>query len=197
MFFYNKNRLKKAAEKNVAQGNVEKAVAIYRKILVREPDETDVLVILGDLLPRLGRKDEGLESLRRAAGIFTAANETQKAISIYKKYIQYQPGDLDMLNSLAELLLKANNPAEAGRTLLQAAQLCAANDPSKAIFYFEKVLKNDPANLESLSTLGELYSKQKLMPKALEYNFLAGKKYFEKGQFANSYSHLAWVVRFR
>jgi len=174
---------------------VEKAVAVYQKILSREPDETDVLVILGDLLPRLGRKAEGLEFLRQAAGIFTTANETQKAISIYKKYIQYSPGNLDMLNALAELLLKANNPVEAGRVLLQAAQLSAADDPTKAIFYYEKVLKGDPGNLDSLAALGELYSKQKLLPKALEYNFLAGKKYFEKGQYASSYSHLAWVIQ--
>jgi tetratricopeptide (TPR) repeat protein len=195
MIFYNKASLKKGAEKCVAQGNLEKAVSLYQKILNREPHETDVLTVMGELQIRLGRKRDGLECLRQVAEVYQQGSEPSKAIIIFKKLSKHAPEDLDILTTLADLQLQGGQTYESVQTLTRAAQLAVRADAGKAIFFHERILKIDPENLDSLAALGELYTRQRMDAKAQDYNFRAGKKYFEKGNFAKSYLHLYAVVQ--
>ena len=195
MLFYNKARLKKSGEKLVAQGQLDKAVAVFDKILANEPEETDILFLAGELKIRLKQRESGLALLHKAASLYDQGNETQKAISIFKKYLQHDPDNLDILSKLADLHLKAGHPGETSQTLLRAAAVASAKDPSQAIYYYEKVLKHEPDNPEGLASLAELYLKQKLIPKAVECSFRAGQKFFEKGNYAKSYMHLYTVIQ--
>jgi tetratricopeptide (TPR) repeat protein len=195
MIFYNKARLKHGAEKCVAQGNLTKAVAIYQKILEREPQETDILSLQGELMIRLGRKKEGLECLKQAAAAYRQANETTKAATIFKKLLQHDPENQEVLLTIAELHLQGGQFYESVQTLNRAAQLAARDDAGKAIFLYEKVLKIDPENVDGMAALAELYTRQKMDAKAQEYHFKAGKKYFDKGNFVKSYMHLSVVTQ--
>ena len=195
MFFYNKERLKKAAEKNVAQGNLEKAISQYEKILNKEPAETDILGVLGELKIKTGQQEEGLSLLRKAAEIYSNEGQHNKAITILKKCVRFDPENEEYLKELTDLYIQSDKKENAVDALLQTGKLVEKKEPGSAIYYYEKALKFDPNNVDALAALGELYSKQKLTQKALEYNFNAGKKLYEKGDFARSYIHLYEVIQ--
>ena len=195
MIFYNKTRLKRGAEKCVAQGNLTKAVALYQKILNREPQDTDILSLLGELKIRLGQKREGLEYLKQAAAAYRQANETAKAVTIFKKLLQHDPENQEVLLTVSELHLQGGQFFESVQTLNRAAQLAASEDAGKAIFLYEKILKVDPENIDGMAALAELYARQKMDARAQEYHFKAGKKFFEKGNFVKSYMHLSTVTQ--
>src|SRR5512139_1899836 len=195
MFFYNKANLKRGAEKCVAQGNLTKAVTLYQKILSREPQEIDILSLQGELKIRLGQKQEGLECLKQAAAAYRQANEPAKAVTIFKKLLQYEPDNQDVLITIAELHLQGGQFYDSVQALNRAAKLAAREDTGKAIFLNEKILKVDPENVDGMAALAELYAKQKMDAKALEYHFKAGKKFFDKGNFVKSYMHLSMVTQ--
>jgi tetratricopeptide (TPR) repeat protein len=195
MLFYNKERLKKSGEKLVAQGQLDKAVGVFEKILAREPDETDILVLAGELQIRLKHRESGLALLKKAAILYGQGNEPSKAISIFKKYLQHDPENLEIMSQLADLHQKAGHAVEASQVLLRAAAAASSKDPSQAIYYYEKVLKHEPDNADGLALLAELYLKQKLIPKAVDCSFRAGRKFFEKGNYAKSYMHLYTVIQ--
>lgn len=195
MLFYNKERLKQKAERSVAQGSLLKAAGHYRQIIKQEPEERDVLCMLGEVLIKLGKKAEGLDCLKKAARIFNQQNENLKAMSIWKKYLQHAGQDLDAISALAELYLQVNNPQEAAGCWVKASHICEKENTSGAIFYLEKAMKIDPENLDTLVALAELYSREKMTQRAQEYHFRAGKKLFERGDFARSYFHLYAVIQ--
>ena len=195
MFFYNKARLKRGAEKCVAQGNLTKAVTLYNKILSREPQEIDILSIQGELKIRLGQKQEGLECLKQAAAAYRQGNEPAKAITIFRKLLQHEPENQEVLMTVSELHLQAGQLYEAVQALNKTAQLAERDDPGKAIYLYEKVLKVDPENVDGMAALAELYTRQKMDAKAQEYHFKAGKKFFDKGNFVKSYMHLSTVTQ--
>lgn len=195
MIFYNKARLKRGAEKCVAQGNLTKAVALYQKILSREPQETDILSLQGELKIRLGQKRDGLECLKQAAAAWRQANETAKAVTIFKKLLQYDPENQEVLMTISELHLQGGQFYDSVQALNKAAQLAAREDAGKAIFLYEKILKVDPENVDGMAALAELYTRQKMDAKAQEYHFKAGKKFFDKGNFVKSYLHLSNVTQ--
>lgn len=195
MLFYNKVRLRNAAEKCIAQNNLEKAVQLYGKILRHEPEEKDALCMLGELKIKQGDQTGGLASMRRAAELYAQGGERAKAISIYRNYLQFAPEDVEILQTLADLYQQSTQRDETVQTLLKAGRICAGQDASKAIFYFERAIKIDPDNVETLSALGEICTRERLLAKAGEYNFKAGKRLFEKGDYSRGYQHLYAVIQ--
>lgn len=190
MFFYNKERIKKTAEKKVAAGQMDKAAELYNRILVREPDDKDVLCILGELRIKQGQRRDGLGFLKTAGDLFNQAGEKQKAVSVYRKFLRHEPEDIDVLSGLADLLAQTGHQRQAIETWQGIGRILEGKDLAKAIYYYEKARKMAPRDVETVAALAELYGKQKLLPKAQELNFLAGKQFFEMGDYARSYLHL-------
>jgi len=85
------------------------------------------------------------------------------AIAEYLKILSLDPEDILILNTIGDLYLQQNNPAEANRFFHQVADRYARDSFFlKAIAVYKKILKSDPDNFEINSTLASLYARQGL-----------------------------------
>ncbi|MBP7867218.1 MAG: DUF4388 domain-containing protein [Acidobacteria bacterium] len=195
MLFFDRDALMQSAAHCVAKGKLEKAVAKYRKILSRKPDDKEALGLAGDLLIQLGNKKVGFQCLDRAAALYLESGEWAKAITVYNKMLRHDPENETLMTTVADIYQQKEKTREAVEVLLKAAKVKSKTDPSKAIYFLERVTRLAPDNLEALEILADHYDKQKLTGRARDCHLAAGKKYFERGEFARCCLHLYEIIQ--
>ncbi len=99
-------------------GDLETAEALYRKILEIDPQNADVLHLLGFLAYQVGFGEEGAALIEEAiqlapeialfqsnlAKIYLSEKELEKAEIAYRRSLELNPDDLDIMNDLGNLL---------------------------------------------------------------------------------------------
>ncbi len=154
-------------------GDLVKAEAAYRQILIQNPENADVLHLLGVLSSQAGRPDSAVELLLAALrirphqpAIFNDLAKTyrilghwQAAREAFEVAIDLQPHFIDARNNLGALLHEHNDSESALRHLQKALELdanhleshynlgCVYLDQSQfkpAIQHFEQVLRQAP-----------------------------------------------------
>jgi tetratricopeptide (TPR) repeat protein len=115
-------------------GNLEKAEAHYRRILESDPKNHNVLHLLGFLAYQLGFGEEGLALIKEAisyepnvslfhsnlAKVSLELKDLEQAEVAYRRCLELESGNLDIMNDLANLLrIKEKGP---GSKSLQEAQ---------------------------------------------------------------------------
>lgn len=89
------------------------------------------------------------------------------AIEEYRKLVNWDPTDLNMLNTLGDLYARAGLNEEAKRIFSRVAQGYSHQGfTSKAIALLKKVLRIDPADLDAAAKLAECYLAQGLRGEA-------------------------------
>jgi len=104
--------------------------------------------------------------------------------------LSYDPQNVDILALLGDIHSKMEQRNAAIEAYTQAGKIIKETDAGKAIYFFEKVHKYNTEDIETLSALAELYTRQKLQKKALDLHLEVGKKLFEKGDYDRCHLHL-------
>lgn len=97
-----KTAVTKEAQKYIAKGEIDKAVAELQKILKEEQD-ANVYNAIGDLYLRKKEKEKAIEEFKKAANIFKEDGFYLKAIALYKKILNINSSDTATLLLLGEL----------------------------------------------------------------------------------------------
>ncbi len=87
----------------LAQGKLERDLAELRHKAAQEPNNYYFLVKIGDLLEKLGRRQEALESYRRAAEKYTQKGFLVQAIAVNKLILRLDPSQVEIHDHLAQL----------------------------------------------------------------------------------------------
>ncbi len=190
MLFYDRDALMESAARCVAKGKLEKAIGKYRKILTREPEDKDALGLVGELLFQIGNKRLGFRCFEQAANLYLSAGETAKAVTMYNKMLRHDPDNDTLLATVSDIYQRDGKIREAVGILLNAAKRREKIEPSQAIFFYEKIIKLDPENLEAIENLADHYAKQKLLSKARDLHLTAGNLLFERKNYARACLHL-------
>lgn len=156
------NTLESAIKKH-RQGLFADAKALYEEILLKDPNNADVLHLLGILLGQSLESAQAKAYLAQAlvlqpnnatfhnsmGNICKQLNEYNEAEQHYKKAIELQPLSLTAYNNLAIL--------------------CSIQDRyPEAIHYAEQAIKFDPSNVEGHFNLAMLHLKQNQLHAALD-----------------------------
>ncbi len=133
-------------------GRNEKAILIYRSLLQKEPDKIeylralanlyysqkmykDAIALLKKILPNdLSNRDD----LANIALAYDSMGDTSKAFAAYKNAVQANPTDKDLI-------------------FLFGVHQYKNHHFKKALHLFERVLKLDPQDFESISNIGNSY----------------------------------------
>src|SRR5687767_6525050 len=116
-------------------GDVERAVAAYRQVLLAAPDNPEALTLLGTGLLQLGRAAEAVEFLESAgrkqrnnaellanlAQCYSALNRHDAAEAAWRKAIRIEPGRLHFQLGAAGAIALQGRPAEAEALLRRLA----------------------------------------------------------------------------
>jgi len=101
-----KSKILKNAERFIASGKISQAIDEYLKILKENPKDWNLIIQIGDLMLKVNRTDEAIESFQRVADYYYEDGFFLKAIAIYKRINKLNPGLTEICIRLADLYLK-------------------------------------------------------------------------------------------
>lgn len=138
---------RRAFESVVAEhrrGNLTRAIAGYKRLLVQRPKNGELLANLATALKQAGRREEALECFRRAVGTVRAPPEVwfnfgnllaelkqlAEAEAAYRKALELDPGLYRAATNLANLLSDLKRTDEAIELHRRAIAAAIGNLPS-------------------------------------------------------------------
>jgi tetratricopeptide (TPR) repeat protein len=182
-----KNKSLQAAVEQYQSGNLEQAEIICRDILKVQPDNAEILHLLGLILYKLEDNEHAIKNIQKAlkidpnnadaffdlGNIFQEEGHIVKAINNYKKAIK--------LNS---------NYAEAYNNMGIALQDDMRLD--KAIECYKEAIRIDTAYAEAYNNLGSVYQEMKKLDEAITH---FQKALLLKPDYPNAYHNLVDAVQ--
>lgn len=176
----------KEAQKYIARGQVDKAIAEWEKLAKEYPDGNTYNMI-GDLYLKKGGRSEATESFHKAADFFRKEGFSLKAVALYKKILNINPADADALLALGELNEKKGLTTDAIKFYLAAADSLAKGGlKEKLLAIYEKIIALSPSNIPLRNKVAEIYIKEGLQSEAgIQYLHIA-RIYSEKADIEKS-----------
>ncbi len=172
----------KEAQKYLARGQVDKAISEWEK-LIRESPDGNTYNIIGDLYLKKGDRTEAIDSFHKAADFFRHEGFSLKALALYKKILNINPGDARSLLALGELNESKGLTTDAIRFYLAAADtLSKEGNKEKLLEIYEKILALSPSNIPLRSKVAEIYLKEGLISEAVKQYLRIARLYGEKGE---------------
>jgi len=147
----------KAANLFRDQGFSMKAMALYKKILNINPQNTDALVTLAELNSERGLVGNANESYLAAAEILVKSDAVDKAVELYEKIMEISPDSLPLHQRIADLYTKIGLSVQAAGVYVRcaAAHLDRGN-VDKAQALYQKVVDSVPGDPEGYIGLSKV-----------------------------------------
>jgi tetratricopeptide (TPR) repeat protein len=157
----NKRKILESAQKHLQRGALDKALEDYRLLLKADPHDANVLLKVGDLYLKQGRREEAINAYLRVAQQFTRDGFDAKAVALYKQIARLDPKRQDVAVPLAELYARMGLVPDAIAALQSAADAAyRAGDKDGALELLRRMAALDPANTLNRLKLAELLAKE-------------------------------------
>jgi tetratricopeptide (TPR) repeat protein len=171
----------KEAQKYLARGQVDKAIAEWEKLAAEYP-EGSTFNTIGDLYLKRGAKAKALDSFHKAAEFFLQEGFSLKALALYKKILNINQTDATALISLGELNEGKGLITDAIKFYLAAADsLSKEGNKERLLAIYEKILSISPSNIPLRSKIAEIYAKEGLTSEAVRQYLHIARLNVEKG----------------
>jgi len=184
----NINKAIQLACENHQKGNFKQAESLYKNILEKQPDNPDILYMIGLLFCQLANYDSAIQYIRKAlqfgpadiAGAYCnlgialqGKGLLDEAISYYQKALQFKPSFAEAYCNLGYALQ--------GKGFLD-----------EAITYYQKALQFKPSFAEAYCNLGYALQKKGLLDESINYS----RKAVELNpNFASAYCNLGLALK--
>ncbi|MDJ1176754.1 tetratricopeptide repeat protein [Roseofilum capinflatum] len=171
------------------QGEYTQAERVYEQILRQEPENTNVLCLLGMVARVQGKLEEAIACYQRAIALkpnfiearfnlgnaLSASQQTEEAIACYQTLLELQPSHAGAYSNLGLLYHQQNQVEEAKRAYEQAIAIDsnqvesfynlgnlykAEQDFDRAIAYYQQALNLNPNFAQALLNLGNTLQEQ-------------------------------------
>jgi pilus assembly protein FimV len=166
-----RTKVLEAAQKHLAKGNYDKAIAEFRKIVQTDPTDVRTWLKIGDLYTRKGSRREAIETYAKVAQQYGEQGFFLKAVAVYKQILKLDPSRLDIQLKLAEMYEMLQLVSDALATYEHVAGGYArSGDVEKALTTLAKMTELDPENIPVRIKFAEALSKaQKTKEAAAEF----------------------------
>ena len=192
-----KASVSKEAQKYLAKGQIDKAIAEWEKFLASSPDANSFNTI-GDLYLRKDDRKTATEMFHKAAGLFRKDGFSLKALALYKKILNVNSSDSAALFALGELNEEKNIATDAIKYYLAAGDLyIKSNARKEAGAAYGRIIKLAAANLSLRKKIAELYSREGYVEEAAAEYVAVGRMLIEQGTKAEGKSYLERALEIR
>lgn len=175
-----RTKVLEAAQKHLAKGNYDKAIAEYQRLVKEDPSDVRTWLKIGDLFTRKGARKEACQTYLRVAKHYADQGFFLKAVAVYKQTLKLDPTRLDVSVKLAEMYQKLDMTSEALAAFEHVAgALARAGQVDKALAVLKKMVELDPDNIPARIKLAEALSKAGKAPQAAT-EFAVGAELLEK-----------------
>ena len=175
--------IKRKAQRFVQNGDLDRAVEEYQKLLAADDTDPYTHVTLGDLYFKKGVLDEAGRRYQEAAEAYRKAGLVKNAIAVCKKMLRLNLRAMETLKSLAELHAQDGLATDAGLYYAQYADLMLAKDQrvpaAEALEEAARLIPEDPKYAEKV---GELWNLEGEKLKASRALIKAARAYDGRGQ---------------
>lgn len=156
-------------------GNKEKLIEIYEKILALSPSNIPLRTKVAEFYSKEGFTSESAQQYCHLANLFSEKNDIEKAMQYYKKALDIQPTLKEALVGMNYLYERTGNLDKAFEQINKAtnlfpddveilfryAQLCLeTNKSDEAQALLLKIVEIEPMNVKARRLLGNLYIQQ-------------------------------------
>ena len=151
--------IKRKAQRFVQNGDLDRAVEEYQKLLAADDTDPYTHVTLGDLYFKKGVLDEAGRRYQEAAEAYRKAGLVKNAIAVCKKMLRLNLRALETLKSLAELHAQDGLATDAGLYYSQYAEVMLGKDQrGPAAEALEEVVRLIPEDPKWAEKLGEVWN---------------------------------------
>jgi pilus assembly protein FimV len=179
-----KNAVIKDAQKYVAKGQFDKAIAEWKKLLRDSPSDPNIYNTIGDLCLKKEAKNEAVDAYRKAADILAEDGFTSKAIALYKKVLNIDPQKIDIYLALGNLNAEKGLVGAALENYkLIADHYTQQKDMVKALGIYQKMADLNPSNVAFRIKLGDMYAKDGMKTEAANAYLAAADAQVAKSAF--------------
>ncbi|HYA31484.1 MAG TPA: tetratricopeptide repeat protein, partial [Thermodesulfovibrionales bacterium] len=163
-----KNLIVKEAQKYLARGQLDKAIAEWEK-LVKEAPDGNIYNTVGDLHLKKGNKRTAVDYFHKAATYFREGGFSLKALALYKKVINIDPADAGAYTALGELSEEKGLVTDAIKYYLTVADIISREGgKERFLSIYERILSLAPSNIPLRDKVAGLFLKEGLIPDAAE-----------------------------
>ena len=176
-----KSLIVKEAQKYLARGQLDKAIAEWEK-LVREAPDGNVYNTIGDLYLKRGNKKPAVDLFHKAATFFREGGFSLKALALYKKVINIDPADAGAYTALGELSEEKGLITDAIKYYLTVADILAKeSSKERYLSIYERILALAPSNIPLRDKVAGLFLKEGLTSYAIREYLHIAKLCADKG----------------
>lgn len=180
---FDKEKVRRTAEKNLSQGKIPAAIRDYCQIVENDPKDYNTLNMLGDLYARVEAKDEAIACFKRIADHYNTQGFAHKAIAMYKKMLRLMPGSVEIAAKLAPLYQMLGLVSEARTFYLLVAEEHQKNGAQiKALEIWSRIADLDPNDTATRLKLADNFLDEDRPDKAVEAYSEAGNRLLAKKQ---------------
>lgn len=149
----------KEAQKFLAKGQLDKAIAEWEKLAAAYP-EGNTFNFVGDLYLKKGNQQKAAENYHKATSVFKTEGFALKALALYKKILNINPHDADALYALGQLNEEKSIITDAVKYYLAAAEIYSRDNlKNKLLEVYERIVGLAPSNIHLRVKLAEMFSK--------------------------------------
>jgi tetratricopeptide (TPR) repeat protein len=152
--------IKRKAQRYVQNGDLDRAVEEYQKLLAADDSDPYTHVTLGDLYFKKGVLDEAGRRYQEAAEAYRRSGLVKNAIAVCKKMLRLNLRNIDTLRSLGELHAQDGLATDAAIYFGQYADLVIAHDrrtdAAEALEKASRLLPDEPKYAERLGDIWNL-----------------------------------------
>ncbi|HYV49263.1 MAG TPA: tetratricopeptide repeat protein [Myxococcaceae bacterium] len=146
-----------AADQLRVKGKYAKAVAEYRKVLLLDPKDADVLAKIAPLLVKLKEREEALRDFRAAADAYIQRGFVDRAIALYVQATAAFPMEAQLWETLGRLHQERGRKAEGIKALMSgAARFKGKKGRPTALKFLRQALSYDVTHIEATIALARL-----------------------------------------
>lgn len=180
----------KEAQKYLAKGQIDKAIAEWEKLIKELPDANSCNTV-GDLYLKKGDKNSAIAAFSKAARFFRDDGFSVKALALYKKILNINPSNTDSLFALGELSEEKGLVTDAIKYYLATADILAKEGKKEALLRtYDKILGLSPSNISLRNKVAELFIKEGLHIEASKEYLHIARVYEDKDDINNAKTYL-------
>ena len=165
------SQIRQKAQEYLSKGQIEKAIAEYKRLLSVESKNPNLYNELGDIYLRAADKQQAVQNFEKAAVIYEKVALYNNAVAVCKKILRVESERIDTIFKLGELRAKQKLEGEAVTYFSQYVEYVLANQQTalpKCQREIERMLELMPASEPLIGKAAEVFDQLGLKLKAAE-----------------------------
>jgi tetratricopeptide (TPR) repeat protein len=189
-----KSLIVKEAQKYLARGQLDKAIAEWEK-LVKEAPDGNIYNTVGDLYLKKGNKKFAVDFFHKAATHFREGGFSLKALALYKKVINIDPADANAYTALGELSEEKGLITDAIKYYLTVADILSKEaGKERFLSIYERILSLAPSNIPLRDKVAGLFLKEGLTSYAIREYLHIAKLCSDKGEVEQARAYFVKIL---